>query len=1367
MSIQEKLMNSETQELLKRVYQIEQNKEEKTVAYIDLLGAYAFADNSFLANNDEIGFDAAIVQIRERLDEDNLQRYYEEEIYPFHDKYSYDLNTNEKTKLAYFSDWYKDLYGNRPMGDNNVCYQRYMEKLNEQSISVAIESTDDYDFVNSDVEKFRIVKVGEDGRLTAYEDTIYDTQQQAKAAIENNPLLNEVDYDEIIRAAAVRLYGDNGLDKSMQLIQDYLDREFGDTQPSADFSDLHNVSLAYTTITDNEIPLQVTADLIDRKISYELYCHVYETEQFESLEAMNTFLEYMTFDELTAEPSEEVIKTYEFFESTYAQHKPTVTVEWSEHGAFESGKTYTVSDFSQLISALDKEWILKRNYAIEKYGSAEAAMDAGEYEHLGYAKVKFHLNDIPDNLNSDKLTSLIGRQDIGDGDGTLTNHIRLVAENDLTYINAFNESDRERVKASIDARLNVVVPYLNFVIERENRDRLNEQLAAKEEKVEDTELPHGEEVKEAKIAVTQTLLGDKGYYRSLSRADKRYINTSDIAAIQLSEQLSKSGIKHSGIIDTEKNKGVITLHRNDYATAFEIARKTGINLDKPTKTEVIQQGDKTILPSNKETMIAAFNDKLGKILDSENFKNFCMTKNLYFLNNYSFRNALLIYTQNPNATYVGSAGKWQQYGRIINSGEKAMKIFRPQFEHAENSGKFWSDIKRRAINDLRSYPERGYGEAKVGITGITITAHNGGQLYDISINDNPVTQHQPENVVKRWLEENVLDKVPIAYSVTNVFDVSQTNDSPEYLWLKSGFKKSEMVLGENGKPITNRQGAYKIRNTDERRNRLITKLDMTIPPQDKEKMSKFYDVLVSVSNKNGCPVIEKTATEDERLNSAYGFYSPDVHNITLRADMEITEKCAVLIHEMAHSRMHHDLPKEVRQDQNERREIEIQAEATACMVASRFGIETETSSFNYIATYTAGRKLDYLEKSLSKVWNEAHKLSLSIDNELRERGLTKRLEPLDKPLTQAERNEIIKDRKALIEMVQNDNNKGKADIISTVERVRTQDEKTALIAILSCRDEIDKTIDKIIERTNQLETAEEKSRQDKLIDSIRKGFDKISALKDKITMREQEFKDVEQMDTSQKQFLANPIEFMKNSDAFKGISPETMSIIAQSKFIRDNFSETLNEKNGIVAFARAAISQAKNIESVMSKKYIAVEVVSSENWGNKTQFSAGMCMHPKIADKAFEQAETEIRIAKKSSENKGEYFPYSKTEYTIYSRSKDKGIEALTATMEVGSGNQENLSSALQKICQSGERSRILADFEQSLKEHGEATKVVIKAADINRAEEMEVRTSSEMGLAEWRTESDAARASSAEEAEYANEVEKDELPFDDQFDNK
>ena len=97
------------------------------------------------------------------------------------------------------------------------------------------------------------------------------------------------------------------LEKAKQLINDFCDREYGST---GDFSDLHNVSLAYTTLTDDELPIQVTADLVGFKITFELNGEKYNEEKYNSLEDLIDYeLSNLDFDELVYVP-DRVLEKY-------------------------------------------------------------------------------------------------------------------------------------------------------------------------------------------------------------------------------------------------------------------------------------------------------------------------------------------------------------------------------------------------------------------------------------------------------------------------------------------------------------------------------------------------------------------------------------------------------------------------------------------------------------------------------------------------------------------------------------------------------------------------------------------------------------------------------------------------------------------------------------------------------------------------------------------------------------------------------------------------------------------------------------------------------------------------------------------------
>lgn len=92
------------------------------------------------------------------------------------------------------------------------------------------------------------------------------------------------------------------LDKAKWLINDFCEAEY---REGADFSNLHNIGLAFTTLTDDELPIQVTADLVNFKITHEFDGEVFDTEQFDSIEDMiENGLTDLDFSDLVSAPDE-------------------------------------------------------------------------------------------------------------------------------------------------------------------------------------------------------------------------------------------------------------------------------------------------------------------------------------------------------------------------------------------------------------------------------------------------------------------------------------------------------------------------------------------------------------------------------------------------------------------------------------------------------------------------------------------------------------------------------------------------------------------------------------------------------------------------------------------------------------------------------------------------------------------------------------------------------------------------------------------------------------------------------------------------------------------------------------------------------
>ena len=86
------------------------------------------------------------------------------------------------------------------------------------------------------------------------------------------------------------------LEIAKEFINDFCVAEYGSP---ADFSDLEKVGIAYTTVTDEEIPIQVNADLVHYRMERYLNGQFLERRQYESLdELIQNELAELDFDDL-------------------------------------------------------------------------------------------------------------------------------------------------------------------------------------------------------------------------------------------------------------------------------------------------------------------------------------------------------------------------------------------------------------------------------------------------------------------------------------------------------------------------------------------------------------------------------------------------------------------------------------------------------------------------------------------------------------------------------------------------------------------------------------------------------------------------------------------------------------------------------------------------------------------------------------------------------------------------------------------------------------------------------------------------------------------------------------------------------------
>lgn len=90
------------------------------------------------------------------------------------------------------------------------------------------------------------------------------------------------------------------LEKAKALIRSFWEGEYGDCDES-DFNDLAHIPLAYTTITDAEMPIEVFIDLENRRLeSYAGDNVLIEVINFNSFEDVITQCEVLSFDDLVS-----------------------------------------------------------------------------------------------------------------------------------------------------------------------------------------------------------------------------------------------------------------------------------------------------------------------------------------------------------------------------------------------------------------------------------------------------------------------------------------------------------------------------------------------------------------------------------------------------------------------------------------------------------------------------------------------------------------------------------------------------------------------------------------------------------------------------------------------------------------------------------------------------------------------------------------------------------------------------------------------------------------------------------------------------------------------------------------------------------
>lgn len=142
---------------------------------------------------------------------------------------------------------------------------------------------------------------------TPPDDRFFETRKQGMEAMEGYlaGTFSVFGKDHTLRPP-IKQAANEELERAKALISTFCSKEY-DSEP--DFSDLRKVDIAYTTITDEEVPVQVSVDLVDFRLDRSIDGIIVDSRKYETLkELTEQELVDPDFDELVAFSEEQLAK---------------------------------------------------------------------------------------------------------------------------------------------------------------------------------------------------------------------------------------------------------------------------------------------------------------------------------------------------------------------------------------------------------------------------------------------------------------------------------------------------------------------------------------------------------------------------------------------------------------------------------------------------------------------------------------------------------------------------------------------------------------------------------------------------------------------------------------------------------------------------------------------------------------------------------------------------------------------------------------------------------------------------------------------------------------------------------------------------
>lgn len=187
-----------------------------------------------------------------------------------------------------------------------------------------------------------------------------------------------------------------------------------------------------------------------------------------------------------------------------------------------------------------------------------------------------------------------------------------------------------------------------------------------------------------------------------------------------------------------------------------------------------------------------------------------------------------------------------------------------------------------------------------------------------------------------------------------------------------------VIIGKDGKPVIETKTVtipmYKpvtVFDVSQTYGRELPQLAATL----KGNVKDYEHFKEAVMKSAPVPVVFKPLAENTD-----GFFSREKQSISIREGMSEIQTVCAMLHETAHSMMHHYKPGEVPKEQKFE---EIEAESVAYSVCKYFGIDTDANSFGYLASWSQGKDISELKGYLENINETASTLISSIERNYR------------------------------------------------------------------------------------------------------------------------------------------------------------------------------------------------------------------------------------------------------------------------------------------------------------------------------------------------------------------------------------------------